>query len=167
MGQPLRGKPLPSNLDFSRAALVLVTGTMPNTCGHILLYVGGSTGHYFHFNGPSLFDYPKYLTEPEYRAFLRAEGKTELMRRRAEIRHSDRAATKLHELMNGKWLSFLISHNCASFAGEVLRAGGNFYTIPDHCPVMDLASEAFWDRIFGPIRRKLGTDDAYKSDRIR
>lgn len=123
-------------------------------------------GHYFHFNGPSLFNYPRYMTESEYRAYLRTEGKTEVMRRRSEVPHPGKATAKLRELMDGKWLSFLVSHNCASFAGEVLQAGGNFYTIPDHCPAMDLASEAFWERIFGPIRRRLGTDGAYKADRV-
>lgn len=163
MGQNWRGKPLPSGLDLSKTALVVVTGTPPNSCGHVLLFVGGGFGNYFHFNGPSFFDYPKYMTEEEYRAFLHSEGKEELLRRQANLPYPQKAAAKLLELLNGKWLTFLVSHNCASFAGEVLQAGGNRHLIPDHCPAMDLASEKFWDRIFSPIRQKLGTEDAYQS----
>lgn len=146
MGQNWRDKPLPS-IDFSKASLVLVTGTPPNSCGHVLLYAGN--GHYFHFNGPSIFDYPKYLSENEYRSFLRSENKQELLRRKANISFPDKAAFRLLQLLNGKWLTFLVSHNCASFAGEILRAGGDRHSIPDHCPAMDMASEKFWNHTFG------------------
>lgn len=40
--------------------------------------------------------------------------------------------------MKGKWLTFIISHNCATFAASVLNAGGNFWTLPQHCPVLDV-----------------------------
>lgn len=167
MGETWRNRPLPKDLDFSRTALVLVTGTSPNTCGHILLYIGGGFGHYFHFNGPSLFDYPRYMdSQSGYERFLKDDGKHELIRRFATIPHPDKAATRLHELLNRKWLSLLVSHNCAAFAGEVLRAGGNFYDMPDHCPVIDMGSQAFFESIFGPLRQKLGTQKAYEAKHV-
>lgn len=159
---------LPRDLDTRQFSLVLVTGSFPNTCGHILLYIGGGFGHYFHFTGPSLFNYPLYIPgHGNYQRFLNENGKRELLRKSVTISKPDRALERLLLLMNNKWLSLLGAHNCASFAVEVLRAGGNFYDMPDHCPALDLATDAFFESIFGPLRKKLGTEKSYAAKHLR
>lgn len=164
MGIPWRDRDLPKDLDWNKTALVLVNGTTPNFCGHVLLYVGGGMGHYFHFNGPTLWDYPRFMqSHGEYDLFLSTEKKRELIRRFTPIPHPDKAEKRLHELLNNKWFSVLVAHNCATFAGEVLRAGGNFFDVPDKCPVLDMASFEFWEMVFGPLRQKFGTQKQYEA----
>jgi hypothetical protein len=165
MGEIYRNRALPKDLDFGRTAIIVVTGTSPNTCGHALLYIGGGLGHYFQFNGPTLFDYPTYLgSDSNYRSFLSSEGKRELLRRHYGIPKPEKAAARLSELLNGKWLSLLVSHNCAAFAVNVIRAGGNSCPeIPDHCPVLDLGWEALMTAVFKPIREAIGTQKRYEA----
>lgn len=164
-GMRWRDESLPRNINWNRTELVLVTGDLPNTCGHILLYVGGP---YFHFVGPSPFDYPKVIpSESEYQAFLTGGKKHELMRRRCSVPHPEKAAERLSQLLHNRWLTFVGNHNCASFAAQILHAGGNFYDMPSHCPVLDMGSFAFFERIFGPLRQKLGTQKLYESKHVR
>lgn len=164
-GKEFRNTPLPRTMDWRRTYLVLVTGTMPNTCGHIILYVGGGFGHYFHFNGPSPIEYPRYMSgQGEYQRFLKEQGKRELLRKHVGIPFQFKAAAKLYELMNGKWATLLVDHNCATFAGQVIRAGGNQITIPEQCPVLQMLDLVFWEKIFGPLREKLGTEKSYQAN---
>lgn len=154
-------------MDWSRTHIVLLSGDGVNTCGHIILHVGGGFGYYFQFTGPNIYDWPVMLRgETEYQRYLSEAKKHELIRRKCAIPHPDRAAQRLYELMNNKWLTLVVSHNCAAFVGEVLRAGGNFYTIPDHCPVLDMGSEQFWEKIFGPLRNLIGTQKAYEAKHV-
>ena len=167
-GKVLKGLPLPKGLDFSKVQLVLVRGDGLNKCGHILLHVPGGFGHYFHFDGPKLYEYPRYLEgDSEYRAYLAGSNKIELLRKSLTIPHPDAAEARLNELMHNEWLTFIGSHNCASFASEVIHAGGNFWTLPRHCPVLDVGAQFVWDAIFGPIRELLGTEEAYQKSLLR
>lgn len=168
LGERLTNRPLPKDLNPRNFSLVLVTGSLPNTCGHILLYIGGGLGHYFHFTGPSLFNYPLYIPgHANYQRFLRENGKHELIRKPLTIPRSEPALARLSQLLNNKWLTLVGAHNCATFAVEVIRAGGNFYDMPDHCPALDMATDAFFESIFGPLRRKFGTEESYVAHHLR
>lgn len=148
-GRELKGQSLPNHLDWSKAQVVLVTGALPNTCGHVLLYVGGGFGNYFHFDGNTLFEYPKYMEgDAEYRHYLRVNGKDELLRHRLDISNPMRAMEKLHELMNGKWASALVAHNCASFVMEIAKAGGDFWSFSPTCPILGMAGRMMIDGAF-------------------
>jgi hypothetical protein len=167
IGQVWKSKPLHDDLDFNRTAIVLVTGDGANLCGHVLLYIGGGFGHYYQFSGPALVDYPTYMNQADYERYLRENKKEELMRRWVTIPKPNGAAKRLSELLNGEWLTLVVSHNCTGFVSEVLNAGGNFYSLPSHCPVPEMGSFEFWEKIFGPIRRKIGTENAYMSHQLR
>lgn len=150
IGNALHGKSLPERLDWSKTHIVLVTGDFPNTCGHILLYVGGGFGHYFHFTGPRIYDYPRYLNgDGEYRRFLKDSGKDELARKYLTIPSPEKAEARLSQLMQNRWLTRVVMHNCATFAMEVVHAGGNFWTFPAECPVLGMGAVMWIERLFG------------------
>lgn len=142
----------PKDLNWNRTAMVLVTGDMPNTCGHVLLYVGGGFGHYFQYNGPNPFgSLPEFLNgDSVYRTYLtRGRGKTELARKYLAIPKPGQAQARLEELMNTKWRTLLIRHNCVTFAQEIIKAGGNFWDFATECPVLGMGSQLFWEKLFG------------------
>lgn len=168
IGEQWRNKPLPNNLDFTHTYLVLVSAELPNSCGHVLLYINGGFGHYFHFCGPYIFDFPRHINgDSGYRFFLKDSRKMELMRRKVIVPNPEKAKERLTELMNKRWLWLMGSHNCASFASEVLHAGGNSSSMPRHCPAIDMGLHSFWERIFGPIRKQLGTQKQYDAHELR
>lgn len=133
-GRRISEKEFPQNLNWNHTHLVLVTGDTP--CGHMLLYVGGGLGNYFHFNGPSIFDYPHYMAgEGEYKRYLRENKKDEVYRKFIDISHPKEAEFELRCLMQNKWRTRLLFHNCASFAKMVIHAGGAFWEMRENCPV--------------------------------
>lgn len=133
-------------MDMQSVEIVLVTGAGPNLCGHILLMVKG--GHYFHFDGPSMLNYPRYLTDAEFRNYLTQSKKKELLRKALHLPCPERARDHLLHLMQNRWPTMLISHNCASFAAEIIFSGGNFWSVPQHCPTVDMHISTFFDRLF-------------------
>jgi len=152
IGKTYTDKKLPK-LNWNKTALVLVTGSVPNTCGHALLYVGG---YYFHFDGPSIWNYPRmFNSTADYNRFLLSNGKHELIRKYVEIPYPEKAQARLFELLNRRWATLVVSHNCASFVAEILAAGGNTWTVPQHCPVLELTGELFWAKVFGSLKDKL------------
>lgn len=152
MGRVLNKNEFPMNLDWSRVQIVLVTGWKINTCGHVLLHVGGGLGHYFHFDG-SMFDYPKYIKgDSEYRTYLTMNGKKELLRKSVDLPRKDAAQQRLCTLMHQKWLTLIVAHNCASFVQQVIEAGGNYWAFPQHCPVLGMSLTMYFD----DVSRKMG-----------
>lgn len=143
-------------MDMRNVEIVLVSGAPPNFCEHVLLCVRES--NYFHFDGPSPIDYPKYLHEFEYRAYLKQSKKKEIGRKQLDLPCPQGAENKLLQLMHNKWATLLISHNCASFVAEIIHAGGNFWSVPQHCPRTDMAIQMFMDKLL-PNR---GTDRLMK-----
>lgn len=142
--------PLPVQLDFSKAQLVLVTGTFPNTCGHMLIYFKGVSlpGLYFHFDGPRLFDKPKFMTSHEYFEYIRYSHKEELIRKDVSLPNPDGARIRLMQLMHGNWLSFLTAHNCASFVKTIINNGGNFWAFSERCPVLGMGLNTYIEENF-------------------
>lgn len=122
----------PNKLNWNRTYVVIVTGEIPNVCGHMLLCVDEQ---YFHFDGPGPLNPPQYLGDnQDYINYLRRWDKHEFMRRLAPVVYPERAEKKLNELLGKKWFTMLFIHNCATFVKEVLLAGGNFWSFMEICP---------------------------------
>jgi hypothetical protein len=102
-------------------------------CGHLLLNVGGQGGRYFHVAGEG-GNVIKHLDESGYQRFLKEAEKDEIRRLRVEVPDPDAAMRKLEELLSKKWNFSLMEHNCASFAEEVVAAGGGNLFVPLECP---------------------------------
>ena len=74
-------------VDFRDTYIVAVSGSAPNVCGHLLLYVNDRGGYYYHV--AEIHGRPRYMTEDGYRRYLRDEGKTELKRRKVALPDPD------------------------------------------------------------------------------
>lgn len=117
--------------DWTRANLVVVSGTGPNYCGHAIVNAGS---YYFHIDGP--YDYPWYLTELGYGRYLQENAKRELRRVRVQLTSPLAAQEKLEELSARKWLWRVLPHNCASYVEEIFKAGGSKVSSLANCPVL-------------------------------
>jgi hypothetical protein len=145
IGRILKPGEFPKNLNWQNTQIVLVTGWGINTCGHVLLYVGGGFGHYFHFDGKP-YDFPKYIGgDAEYRSYLTNNKKEELLRKKLDIPNPKAAETELVTLMYKKWWTLVVSHNCVVFVQAVIQAGGNFWSFPPQCPVLDMGLTMLFD----------------------
>lgn len=119
-------------MNWRNTEIVIVTGDMPNPCGHMILSVDRN---YYHFDGPKPIDFPRRLgTHTDYLSYLSRTNKYELMRRKASISFPDKAEKRLNELLTSKWWYGLFTHNCASFVKEILNAGGNWDAFMEICP---------------------------------
>ena len=122
------------NIDFSSTNIVAVSGDGPNICGHTLLNTGSRGGYYFHVAG--LYDYPRYMSETDYRQYLDEAGKNELNRVSIEISDPTSALLYLEGTMSNKWFWMVLPNNCVSFVEEVLKAGGSNWSSVTNCPVL-------------------------------
>jgi len=120
------------NIDFASTSIVAVSGDGPNVCGHLIMYVGGRGGYYFHVAG--VHNYPHYMNESGYRRYLRETGKTELRRRQVELPNPNGAMLYLEGLMAEKWTWMVLPNNCVSFVEEIIRAGGGAWGSYSNCP---------------------------------
>lgn len=113
---------------------ITVTGARWNPCGHALLNVGGTTGHYFHIAGDG-YDRPFMLRgSSAYMRYLRENGKRELRRTLVAISNPQGAQRKLEQLTARKWLWGMVPHNCATFVEAVVQAGGAKVGLYSNCP---------------------------------
>lgn len=113
----------PSNpFALDQAYAVVVSGSWPNTWGHMLLNVGGTGGTYFQVAGRRAC--PRYMDEAGYQRYIRETGKTEL--RRFPLHLTDKAAAhlKLEQLLSKPWGWWVVRHNCETFVEEIVVAGG-------------------------------------------
>jgi len=119
--------------DFKHTCAVIVSGDGPNFCGHALLHVGDSW--YFHIAGG--YKVPKFMHESGYMRYLKENNKREIRRWIVKLPNPDGAHSKLHELINKRWLWGILINNCATFVEEVLRAGGSNAGVYLNCPSME------------------------------
>lgn len=64
------------------------------------------------------------------------EGKKEeVVRKFVTIPNPVGAELKLRALMQNQWQTLLLHHNCATFAQEVIKAGGASWAMFEGCPV--------------------------------
>jgi hypothetical protein len=132
----------PRDLDFSVTTGVVVSGANWNPCGHMLLCCGNSssTSWYFHVSGQGLdelygvYAYPKFMREADYARYLRENSKREIRRMDARITNPTAAYQRLVAYMNDKWFWKVLPNNCATFAKEVVKAGGGDLEVLLNCP---------------------------------
>ena len=129
----------PGFFDFKRAALVVVSGSSWNPCGHILLKVYrndqyGFGDTYFHYSGnkdaPGVTlggskDYPRHMDNTGFSRYLQENGKKVLETEVLSVPNPKEANRKLCELMAQRWDYHLFFHNCQVFIEEILKSGGN------------------------------------------
>jgi hypothetical protein len=122
-------------IDLSEIAVVAVSGSKPNACGHLLLYSRAHGGYYFHVAG-GVHAYPRYMAATNYPRYLKENGKRELRRIPLRLPNPDAAETYLEEALSAEWLWGVLPHNCVSFCEEVIRAGGGSWNSHSNCPVL-------------------------------
>jgi hypothetical protein len=125
-------------IDCSNVAVVAVSGGGPNVCGHLLLYTGPRRGGYY-FHVAEFRGHPRYMSESDYRRYLRQAGKTELRRRYLALPNPNGALLYLEELMANTWIWGVLPNNCVAFVEEVIRAGGGMWASYSNCP--DIATQ--------------------------
>jgi hypothetical protein len=119
--------------DFNTTTAIVVSGTFPNPCGHMVLKVGGADGHYFHTAGGA-YSRPKFMRELGFQRYLRENKKRVLSRRPVPITDPIAAQAKLDQLMATPWRWLVLPNNCASFVEEVVQAGGSNAGLYFNCP---------------------------------
>jgi hypothetical protein len=119
--------------DFKHTCAVIVSGDGVNACGHTVLHIGDSW--YVHIAG--FYKAPKFMHESGYQRYLRENGKHELRRWIVRLPNPAGAHRKLEELIAKPWLWGILPHNCASFAEEVLQAGGSKAGMYFNCPSVE------------------------------
>jgi hypothetical protein len=99
-----------------------------------------STAWYFHVAGSGVkeafgvYAYPKFMREKDYHLYLTDNGKHEIRRLDASISNPSAAYQKLTELMISKWWWKVLPDNCATFAREIIKAGGGKLDVVWNCP---------------------------------
>jgi len=123
------------NIDLSNIAVVAVTGSGPNICGHLILGTGRGGGDlYFHVAGRN--EYPKYMTSSNFTRYLKENGKSEIRRRLMALPNPTRALNYLEGLMSKTWFWGILPHNCVAFVEDVIEAGGGGWSSASNCPAL-------------------------------
>lgn len=121
-------------LDFRKIAVVAVSGSGPNLCGHLLLYSEAGGGYYFHVAG--VHGYPRYMSETNYRRYLGENKKRELVRRYLVLPNPAGAAAYVERALSADWGWWVLPHNCVSFCEEIIAAGGGAWSSYSNCPAL-------------------------------
>lgn len=121
--------------DFSNTYAVVVSGSGPNFCGHMLLNVGGYGGRYFHAAG-GVYHRPLMMDSLGYTRYLKENKKKEFNRQKLHIPKPFAAQAKLEEIMLKKRLWLVLPNNCVNFVEEIIRAGGNKQGLYTNCPTI-------------------------------
>lgn len=124
---------VPFNFDDTHA--VVVSGSWPNFCGHLILNVEGRGGRYLHVAG--VRTYPRIMSKAGYDRYLRENKKRELRRYKVTITDPDAAMRKIDDLLAATWMWGILPHNCASFVEEVVEAGGGSEGLYSNCPALE------------------------------
>lgn len=121
-------------LDLEKVEVVAVSGSGPNVCGHLLLFMPSGGGYYFQVS--SVFGYPYYMNQAGFRRYLKENGKRELRRFKLALPKPDAAAAYLEMVMSEEWLWGVLPHNCVAFCEGVIRAGGSQWSSYSNCPAL-------------------------------
>lgn len=147
LGYPNK-RPQLESLDFSQVSVVFVDNVGDfNPCGHVLLYVGGGFGHYFHKPGLSVgFDGKldlkgegplkqsvHYFDGTEFSKYLSTDGKKETYRIKINLSNPDKAKAELENYLSSPTWYLLLPQNCVTFVENILIAGGHSGNL-NQCP---------------------------------
>jgi hypothetical protein len=119
-------------LDLTTVAVVAVSGTCPNICGHLLLYTPANGGYYFHVS--RVYAYPYYSSSNSYNRYLRerqtrASTPTSQTARSASSRDVH-GANALRRVVLGRSPAQL-----RGLREGVIQAGGGEWNSYSNCPV--------------------------------
>lgn len=117
--------------NFDNAFAVVVSGSGPNACGHLLLFVDGQ---YFHVI--RLRSYPNTMNQAQYDRYLTENNKTELERVKITVPNPTAATNELNRLLKKKWTWGGVPHNCVAFVEQVVQAGGSKFGLFFNCPAI-------------------------------
>jgi hypothetical protein len=122
------------NVDCSKIAVVAVTGSGPNVCGHLILGTGAAGNDlYFHVAG-EFYTNPRYMTASGFQRYLKENGKQEIRRKFMALPDPNGAVRYLEQLLSKKWFWGILPHNCVSFVEDVINAGGGSWSSASNCP---------------------------------
>jgi hypothetical protein len=122
-------------LDLSRVAVVAISGSGPNVCGHLIL-CAGPPGAAEYFQVASIHGYPRYMSESGYPVYLRQNGKRELRRVYLNLPDPGAARIYLEALLSRRWLWGILPHNCVAFVETIIKAGGGTWSSYSNCPTI-------------------------------
>jgi len=149
------------NFDCARVAVVAVSGSGPNVCGHLILGTGrGADVIYFHV--AEVRGVPRYMNEAGFQRYLKENGKTEIRRRYLSLPNPDGASLYLENLLSNTWQWLVLPNNCVSFVEEVIHAGGGDWSSYSNCPAVATAdtiterATRFLGQLEGEIYRLYG-----------
>lgn len=126
------------SINCSNVAVVAVSGSGPNVCGHLILGTGTTGGDlYFHVAG--INTYPKYMTSANFTRYLSDNKKSEIRRRHLSLPNPDGAVAYLEGVMSRTWLWGVLPHNCVAFVEDVIQAGGGTWSSYSNCPAVATA----------------------------
>jgi hypothetical protein len=120
---------------FANTSAVVVSGSGPNFCGHLILNPGGPGGLYLHVAG--VRTQPRLMNQAGYKRYLSENNKKELRRFGVVISNPEGAMRKIEELLSANWTWGILPHNCASFVEEVVQAGGSSAGLYSNCPALE------------------------------
>jgi hypothetical protein len=132
--------------DFRDTSAVVVSGSGPNFCGHMLLNVGGYAGKYFHAAG-GVYHRPLMMDAFGYARYLKENNKKELNRQRIHIPKPLAAQAKLEEIMIKKRAWLVLPNNCADFVEDIIRAGGSNKGLYLNCPTLEPMQAPITDQV--------------------
>lgn len=125
------------NIDCSRIAIVAVSGSGPNFCGHLILCTRSNPPMYFHV--AEVYGVPRYMSEQGFQRYLKENGKTEIRRRYLELPNPEGANLYLENLLANTWTWLVLPNNCVAFVEEVIHAGGGTWSSYSNCPTIATA----------------------------
>lgn len=141
------------NLEFSRVAVVAVSGVSANPCGHCLLFVQSGGGIYMHVDGAN--DYPRYMSQAGYARYLRENKKQEWKRVHLSLPNPSGAAAAMESLLSGQWRWLLIPHNCVAFVESLIAAGGGSWSSISNCPAVAIRDESDVQRFMNGLESSI------------
>lgn len=133
----------PSDLDFRITWAIVVSGASWNPCGHMILCCGNNSADswFFHVAGQGVREwggvraYPKFMRgDQNFQKYLSENGKHEIRRTDCTITNPAGSYQKLMGYMSNIWYWKVLPHNCATFARDVIEAGGGKIVVTLNCP---------------------------------
>lgn len=140
----------PADIDFAHTWAVVVSGAKWNKCGHMLFCCGNDsdTCWYFHVAGQGLKEwggvraYPKFMRgDSNFAKYLADNSKKEIRRIDVKITNPSGAYNKLIDEMANEWYWGVLIHNCATFARDIVIAGGGKVEVLLNCPDQEFAQK--------------------------
>lgn len=130
--------------DFKTTSIVAVSGASWNQCGHLLVHSAAGGGLYFHAVGDpdgryivgKIRGFPRFMSDANYRRYLKENGKRELRRRSVHLKNPLGATSYVERALAAKWTWGVLPNNCVAFVESVIQAGeGEWYSYTN-CPVI-------------------------------